>query len=67
MNCLWCHEELRFEPGRGFVHSEGGLYVQFCKWCGWKGAPYPSRTVCPVCQARDLRDDHCALPDRSTA
>jgi len=60
--CLHCGETLRWERTRGWVHLQGGSYLQYCKWCGWRGAPYPSQTTCPNCGARDLRDDHCALP-----
>jgi len=24
--CMWCEEELRFEPGRGWVHLNGQMY-----------------------------------------
>jgi rubrerythrin len=58
--CLWCNQVLVFQPGRGYRHPEGGLYVMFCPACGWKGAPDPSPTQCPQCGAADVRDDHCA-------
>jgi DNA-directed RNA polymerase subunit RPC12/RpoP len=63
--CIWCGEPLRFVPGRGWVHEEGGSYVMRCRQCGWKGAPYPSPAQCPRCGSEGLRDDHCALERRS--
>jgi len=63
--CLWCRAPLRFLPGRGWTHLEGGTYVVYCPSCGWKDAPYPSPSRCPRCGSRQLRDDHCATPRRS--
>jgi len=60
--CLYCGDLLRFEPGRGWVHSEGGTYRVRCGNCGWEGAPFPTPTHCPRCGSRDVRDDHCATP-----
>jgi len=25
--CQWCKEPLRYEPGRGWVHLDGNVYV----------------------------------------
>ena len=65
MQCIWCSQELTFVQGRGFTHPEGGGYMQFCPSCEWQGAPYPSAITCPICGSKEVRDDHCALPDRS--
>jgi ribosomal protein S27E len=62
--CHWCGEPLRF-TARGWVHAEGGMYVMRCPDCGWSGAPYPSPVRCPKCASSAVRDDHCALPQRS--
>lgn len=62
--CVWCGAPLRFEPGRGWVHPEGGGYVVRCGRCGWKGAPHPSPRRCPRCGG-PVWDDHCALPRMS--
>lgn len=59
--CIWCGELLRWDATRGWVHMDGGAYTQYCKRCGWRGARYPSLTVCPMCWS-PLHDDHCALP-----
>lgn len=61
--CVWCGERLEFVRGRGYVHQEGGTYKMRCPDCDWRGAPYPSPIDCPKCGSRDVRDDHCALPD----
>ena len=61
--CQWCAQPLRWEPRRGWVHPEGGLYVMVCASCGWRGAPYPSPACCPQCGGEVL-DDHCARPIR---
>lgn len=29
MKCLWCGERLKFEVGRGWVHSDGQLFKTF--------------------------------------
>ena len=64
--CHWCHEELRFILGRGYIHRQGGIYAMVCRACGWKGALYPSPTACPQCgQGHELRDDHCARPEEA--
>lgn len=60
--CFWCGEELTFNVNRGWVHPEGGSYMQRCKRCGWKGAPHPSPWKCPKCGSDDVVDDHAALP-----
>lgn len=26
--CVWCGEELRFDPKKGYVHEDGNLYKQ---------------------------------------
>ena len=62
MLCGHCGQTLAFENGRGYVHPEGGIYMQYCRWCGWRAAPRFSCRICPVCQADDVRDDHCVLP-----
>lgn len=59
--CYWCGEALRLDKTRGYVHQEGGTYVVRCTACSWRGAPYPSPRVCPVCGG-ELVDDHCVLP-----
>jgi len=60
--CMWCGEALRFVPGRGWAHRQGGMYVQRCDKCGHRAAIYPSPKACPRCGAvREWRDDHCAL------
>jgi len=65
MVCHWCKQPLTFDPQRGWVHPEGGLYVMYCKACGWEGAPYPSPTTCPNCgDTHSLRDKHAALPEK---
>jgi len=67
MVCKHCGEELVFSPDRGWVHMyqgrPGGTYMQYCRSCGWMGAPYPSLVRCPNpgCNA-ELYDHHCALP-----
>lgn len=61
MICWRCKEPLRW-TARGWVHSEGGLYVVRCDRCGWSGAPYPTPVQCPACGATAIRDMHCALP-----
>ncbi len=62
MICQYCKDELRFIPGRGWTHSQGGVYRMKCPECGWEGAPWPSPKVCPVCGSAEVRDEHCALP-----
>lgn len=65
MKCMWCRQELRFVPGRGWVHADGGgTYQMHCPECGWRGSLHPSPTRCPQCGSREVRDDHAALPDR---
>jgi primosomal protein N' len=63
--CRWCEQPLRFVTGKGWVHQEGGIYAMYCPHCGWRGAPYPSPSRCPRCGSNQVRDDHCALPQRS--
>jgi rubrerythrin len=61
--CRWCGEPLRHERGRGWVHTQGGLYAMCCAVCGYTSAAYPSPARCPKCGSlAGWRDDHCALP-----
>lgn len=60
--CRWCGQPLSWQKGRGWVHPEGGIYVQRCPRCGWIGAPSPSLVQCPACGSNKLRDDHAAMP-----
>jgi transcription elongation factor Elf1 len=63
--CQYCGEELRFDRERGWVHARGGGGITLrCKFCGWKGSPYPQPYWCPVC-GMELVDDHVALPARN--
>ena len=62
MRCQHCGLPLKFLAGRGWVHPAGGTYMMYCPDCGWKGAPYPSPTRCPICGSRNVRDDHCVSP-----
>lgn len=60
--CQRCEVPLRFEPGKGWLHPGGGMYVQRCQKCGWMGDG-PSLGECPECHSsKDLVDDHCVLP-----
>lgn len=62
--CMYCHEVIRHEAGRGWVHVDGGgAYRMYCPDCGWSGAPYPSPGRCPQCRSIRLRDHHAARPD----
>jgi len=61
--CYWCKEPLKAIPGKGYVHEGGGLYVQKCKRCSWKGSFENLMFFCPKCGGK-LVDDHCALPIR---
>ncbi|RLE36899.1 hypothetical protein DRJ17_07670 [Candidatus Woesearchaeota archaeon] len=58
--CVHCGEYLQFKADRGWVHPEGGLHMQKCLSCGWKGAPHPPAIVCPNCGARRICIDHTA-------
>ena len=62
--CMYCGQMLVFDPERGWIHKEsgGGLYMQKCRDCGWKGAPYPSVIRCPACGSTEVYDDHIAFP-----
>jgi uncharacterized membrane protein YvbJ len=43
----------------GYVHENGGMYVQYCAKCGWTGETEGSYRACPQCgSAKDLQDDH---------
>lgn len=64
MVCHWCGQPLHYVRNRGYVHPEGGSYMMYCKECGWSGAPWPSPRTCPKCGSAEIRDDHCALPER---
>ena len=69
--CMYCGEELRFVPGKGWVHaSDGQLYKQkwvyprICRKCGSRLQDgYCSK--CGIQYEKELVDDHCALPQRS--
>lgn len=62
--CLWCGDPLVLTQEHGFVHEHGGgLYVQYCRSCGWTGSCHPAARACPRCGSHVLHDDHCALPD----
>ena len=63
MKCRWCGAVLRFDPGRGWVHPGGGLYVWRCDRCKATGDGYPTPATCPQCGGA-TRDDHVALPVR---
>jgi hypothetical protein len=64
MICQSCDQALTHSSVRGWLHPEGGRYMVYCSDCGWKGAPYPSPVICPNCDSKKLRDDHCAFPVR---
>lgn len=72
--CIHCGEDLVFgkPPGhprarKAWRHvKDGGEIVQRCDECGWEGAPYPARLLCPVCRGKYLRDNHVACPISST-
>ena len=55
--CLWCNEPLRFEKGKGWVHSDGQLYKGEC-YCDIE-IKHEKSNECPT-----WRDSHCAMPNR---
>jgi hypothetical protein len=63
--CKYCGLKVVFDPGRGWVHvyqgELGSIYVQYCRSCGWWGAPYPSLRRCQNCGG-ELYDHHTAMP-----
>lgn len=70
--CMWCKEELRFVPGRGWVHLDGELYRSRKRLVWEAGAGM--RTTDPelaaawdkygyrVREFEEEVDDHCATP-----
>lgn len=60
--CVWCGEPLEFKQGKGWIHENGGLYVQRCESCQRKLSLREATFVCPFCGGK-LVDDHCALPN----
>lgn len=61
--CQRCGDLVKHVPGRGWVHRQGGTYVQRCEACGFQAAYYPSPVRCPICSAlHEWRDDHCVMP-----
>lgn len=73
MKCLRCKRPLKWKKDPagatiGFVHEDGGgLYWQKCSQCGWEGSGFQPNAECPAqgCGG-ELRDHHCAQPDRSS-
>lgn len=60
MNCTKCGKEV-FEAASGLVHTEGGMYGQLCKNCGWSGGQADGYSQCPRCgDATSLVNDHKA-------
>jgi len=61
MICKWCGVELKFSEK--WVHPGGGLYVVYCKKCGWQSDRLEDqrRICCPECGG-EVRDHHCVLP-----
>ena len=60
--CAYCGQELVFKEGKGYVHQGGGIYIQICKECGWRGSHSPAVVECPECGSRNIIDDHCSMP-----
>lgn len=52
---------MRTEDGL-YVHRDGGVCMQKCIDCGWKGNQTGGYMVCPDCGSLDLLDDHNANP-----
>ena len=58
MNCSVCNRTVKVGQ-MGYVHENGGMYVQQCAKCGWTGETEGSYRNCPNCgNSKDLRDDH---------
>ncbi len=61
--CQHCKQPLTWHD-RGYVHPGGGLYVVYCRQCGWRSdkSEDQKRIHCPVCGSDRIGDDHVALP-----
>lgn len=57
--CRYCQTWL-VESVFGLVHRDGGMYMQKCIDCGWKGNKEGSYQACPDCGSEELVDDHAA-------
>lgn len=57
--CRICRQPVKFESGRGFIHVGGGIYMMRCESCGAMFSPAKPTVNCPICNSRDVRDDHC--------
>jgi len=60
MKCAHCNQQLRFEPGKGWVHRGGSPYVTRCVKCGHQENT-TGIWVCPRCRG-EMVDDHRAIP-----
>jgi predicted RNA-binding Zn-ribbon protein involved in translation (DUF1610 family) len=62
--CLHCGEVLIWN-GNTYVHPGGGLYVVYCRECGWSSDKAEDQRVisCPKCGC-DVRDHHVVLAMR---
>jgi len=62
--CKRCGQPIVFYPNdAGWVHKDGGVYVQKCLKCGWTGGKVGSYQKCPNCgESKRLIDDHYVQP-----
>lgn len=62
--CQHCKAALVWDDKQGYLHPGGGLYVVYCRQCGWRSdkAEDQPRVHCPVCGGDRIWDDHVALP-----
>jgi hypothetical protein len=61
--CLHCGDRLVFEPGSGWLHSNGHLYAGECFCDNEKHEYSHDNHGALIC--RTWRDDHVAMPDRT--
>lgn len=62
--CQHCKAILAWHDGQGYVHPGGGMYMVYCRSCGWQSdkAEDQRRAICPVCGDNRIWDDHVVLP-----
>lgn len=60
--CRFCNPSLIYDEESNLVHRNGGIAIQKCLDCGWKGNQKGSYLNCPDCGSLDLVEDHIATP-----
>ncbi len=64
LNCTWCDRFVSFSQQNGWIHVDGGAYVEYCE-CGWSDTTLGGFSKCQKCSNTLIRHSHRASPQIS--